>query len=429
VELITEKRKTGVTLTVLGFGSGNLNDSMMEKISNAGNGVYAVIANADQAVDTSVTEAESSEPQAATSSTPETPETTQVGGAEQTPAPTTQSTAAPETGVTSPTGTATPNDFDGDGRADSSDLDDDNDGLPDVIEAQIGSQPFNPDTDGDGLQDGTEYGISEPLLHSLGGRLVFQVDVDPLTTTDPTDPDTDNDGFCDGANSVAGVCVGGEDTNNDGASDQALGSATNAQAITTVPVLAGGATTTARNTTTATDPQPAGPITATIIGSGSLVEGDGPASYRISLDRPVAETTRFVVDASDGSANRTEDPDADLQKIAFHQPWPNHTWVDGKDEHDFTVRNGGVVVAGQFTVVVPAGSTSSEPFTIEAWAEEVALHTIWEDSGALAGRRPSGFEGTENFKLDIVQATGGSAEFNLIDRTINIEDLDLYTLI
>ena len=50
VDLITEKRKSGITLTVLGFGSGNLNDSMMEKITNAGNGVYGVIANLDQAI-------------------------------------------------------------------------------------------------------------------------------------------------------------------------------------------------------------------------------------------------------------------------------------------------------------------------------------------------------------------------------------------
>lgn len=49
--LIEERRKSGVTLTTLGFGSGNLNDSMMEKVSNAGNGMYAVISNADQAVE------------------------------------------------------------------------------------------------------------------------------------------------------------------------------------------------------------------------------------------------------------------------------------------------------------------------------------------------------------------------------------------
>ncbi len=50
VKLITEKRATGVTLTTLGFGSGNLNDAMMEKVADAGNGSYAVIATEDQAV-------------------------------------------------------------------------------------------------------------------------------------------------------------------------------------------------------------------------------------------------------------------------------------------------------------------------------------------------------------------------------------------
>jgi Ca-activated chloride channel family protein len=49
VDLIVEKRKSGITLTVLGFGVGNLNDSMMEKISNAGNGFYAMISSEAQA--------------------------------------------------------------------------------------------------------------------------------------------------------------------------------------------------------------------------------------------------------------------------------------------------------------------------------------------------------------------------------------------
>jgi len=49
VELITQKRKTGITLTALGFGIGNLNDSMMEKVSNAGNGIYSVISSQTQA--------------------------------------------------------------------------------------------------------------------------------------------------------------------------------------------------------------------------------------------------------------------------------------------------------------------------------------------------------------------------------------------
>jgi Ca-activated chloride channel family protein len=46
---VRSKRDTGITLTVLGFGVGNLNDSMMEKVSNAGNGFYSVISSARQA--------------------------------------------------------------------------------------------------------------------------------------------------------------------------------------------------------------------------------------------------------------------------------------------------------------------------------------------------------------------------------------------
>ncbi len=48
IELIEEKRESGVYLTVLGVGGGNLNDHMMEQIANKGNGNYEYIDNADQ---------------------------------------------------------------------------------------------------------------------------------------------------------------------------------------------------------------------------------------------------------------------------------------------------------------------------------------------------------------------------------------------
>jgi Ca-activated chloride channel family protein len=48
VELIEEKRKTGIYLTVLGVGSGNLNDAMMEQLANNGNGNYEYIDNINQ---------------------------------------------------------------------------------------------------------------------------------------------------------------------------------------------------------------------------------------------------------------------------------------------------------------------------------------------------------------------------------------------
>ena len=49
VGLIEQKRKSGIFLSVLGFGTGNLNDSMMEKLSNKGNGNYAYIDSRDEA--------------------------------------------------------------------------------------------------------------------------------------------------------------------------------------------------------------------------------------------------------------------------------------------------------------------------------------------------------------------------------------------
>ena len=41
--MVEQRAKSGVFLSVLGFGRGNLNDAMMERISNKGNGNYAYI--------------------------------------------------------------------------------------------------------------------------------------------------------------------------------------------------------------------------------------------------------------------------------------------------------------------------------------------------------------------------------------------------
>ncbi|MCD9187808.1 MAG: VWA domain-containing protein [Pyrinomonadaceae bacterium] len=49
VNLIENKRKSGVFLSVLGFGSGNYNDSMMEKLADKGNGNYAYIDTTEEA--------------------------------------------------------------------------------------------------------------------------------------------------------------------------------------------------------------------------------------------------------------------------------------------------------------------------------------------------------------------------------------------
>ena len=53
----------------------------------------------------------------------------------------------------------------------------DGDGLTDSVEVSLGTSPYNPDTDHDGLLDGAE-------VNTYG--------------TDPLNPDTDGDGYSDG---------------------------------------------------------------------------------------------------------------------------------------------------------------------------------------------------------------------------------------
>jgi MYXO-CTERM domain-containing protein len=77
--------------------------------------------------------------------------------------------------------------------------DDDNDGLTNDQEEEIGTDPNNPDTDADGLRDGVE--------------------VNGTNDTDPLDPDTDEDGLCDGPATVSRVCNGGEDQNANGVTE------------------------------------------------------------------------------------------------------------------------------------------------------------------------------------------------------------------
>jgi len=64
--------------------------------------------------------------------------------------------------------------------------DSDGDGLSDVIELAIGTDPYDKDTDDDGISDGDEYYGTGPNLRWFGVK------------TDPLHPDTDLDGLPDG---------------------------------------------------------------------------------------------------------------------------------------------------------------------------------------------------------------------------------------
>ena len=149
-------------------------------------------------------------------------------------------------------------------------LDTDRDGVGDLLEIEAGWDPFDPDTDGDGLCDGSrsvddtcvsgedvndngivDDGETDPnAFDTDGGGVgdgteVITDGTDPFDPTDdvgqdydgdgipndveigvgldPTDPDSDGDGLCDGSGpSIDEVCEGGdlgEDQNNDGIVD------------------------------------------------------------------------------------------------------------------------------------------------------------------------------------------------------------------
>jgi hypothetical protein len=78
----------------------------------------------------------------------------------------------------------------------------DSDGLTNLQEFRKGTDPKNPDTDGDGLKDGAETGT---------GKWVSATD----TGTDPLNPDVDGDGLLDGVETNTGRLVDAKNTGTD----------------------------------------------------------------------------------------------------------------------------------------------------------------------------------------------------------------------
>jgi hypothetical protein len=84
--------------------------------------------------------------------------------------------------------------------------DSDEDGILDVMEdanhngvVDVGeTDPENPDSDGDFIQDGTELRVTPSDIEPDTDTTLFKPDLDPTTGTDPLNPDTDGDGSKDG---------------------------------------------------------------------------------------------------------------------------------------------------------------------------------------------------------------------------------------
>ncbi len=117
------------------------------------------------------------------------------------------------------------------------DNDTDDDGLPDGLEVfgwnisvkeygdmcyekYVHSDPYSPDSDGDGLNDSYEYehGLDPSSTDTDNDGLNDGVEELSLHT-DPNNPDSDNDGVCDGTEYLRGTNMSNPDTDNDGLPD------------------------------------------------------------------------------------------------------------------------------------------------------------------------------------------------------------------
>ena len=123
-------------------------------------------------------------------------------------------------------------DTDGDGIGDNADTDDDGDGVSDSDEINDGTDPLDPDTDGDGTPDGDDDFPLDPtktptpmatawetIPMKTTMVMAFPTACEISDGTDPLDPDTDGDGSDDGEEGERGTDPLDPDTDGDGTPD------------------------------------------------------------------------------------------------------------------------------------------------------------------------------------------------------------------
>ena len=110
-------------------------------------------------------------------------------------------------------------DFDGDGLGDACDADDDNDGLTDEEEQNLGTNPLSADSDNDGLTDGEEQVLGTNPLTADSDDDGLTDGEEQVLGTNPLITDSDDDGLTDGEEQVLGTNPLAADSDDDGLTD------------------------------------------------------------------------------------------------------------------------------------------------------------------------------------------------------------------
>jgi hypothetical protein len=192
------------------------------------------------------------------------------------------------------------------------DFDGDSDGLSNVEEGELGTDPDDPDSDDDGILDGVEVRGGNPANPDDPGNRI----------TDPLDPDTDDDRLCDGSLSVPGVCTGGEDADDNGL-----------------------------RAPTETDPLDADSDDDALTDGVEVLTGNYPGPVDNDTGRPGSQTNPLDADSDDdGLSDGAEDDDRD----GAFSPGLDETDPTDPDTDDGGELDGSEVVNGRDPVDFPA---------------------------------------------------------------------------
>ena len=238
--------------------------------------------------------------------------------------------------------------------ADLLDLDSDNDGIPDAIEAQPTAGFMTPsigmDLDGDGVVNTFDS------TTGFGGDFSTPEDTDGDGVADFLDDDSDNDGISD--TDESGLMLTNMDGNDDGIDDGVGADFTDTDGPLNNPI---DNLTNDDGDASDVDFRSVEPITATvtIAGPGSVVEGQTTTAYTVSLDETV--------------------PTGNSVEVAL-----TYTGV-ATDGTDFT---------GVTTVTIPAGANNTT-FTIATIDDPIA-------------------EGAESFVVTITGITDTDGSFDMV---------------